>query len=149
MIRVMLISFMLLFGKVNAQVTSNDTLNNFVKSWLKVPYKFGGTTKKGIDCSKLAQRAYEEVFNLSIPRISRDQWKATQRVSKDSLIAGDLVFFRSGSSPTGWHVGIYLIDNYFFHAANYRSGVKISSLSESYYKKTYKGGGRLPKKLVL
>ena len=136
---------MLLFGKANAQVTSNDTLNNFVNSWLKVPYRFGGTTKKGIDCSKLAQRLYEEVFNLAIPRISRDQWKATQRVPKDSLRSGDLVFFRNGSSPTGWHVGIYLVDNYFFHASSKKNGVKISSLDESYYKKNYKGAGRIKK----
>ena len=132
-----------MIGRVNGQITSNDTLNNFVKTWLKVPYRFGGTSKRGIDCSKLVQRAYKEVFNLEIPRISRDQWKVTKRVPKDSLKSGDLVFFRSGSSPTGWHVGLYLADNYFIHASSSKTGVKINSLTDTYYKKTYKGGGRL------
>jgi lipoprotein Spr len=141
--RILFVSFMLMIGRVNGQITSNDTLNNFVKTWLKVPYRFGGTSKRGIDCSKLVQRAYKEVFNLEIPRISRDQWKVTKRVPKDSLKSGDLVFFRSGSSPTGWHVGLYLADNYFIHASSSKTGVKISSLTDTYYKKTYKGGGRL------
>lgn len=131
-----------MFGKAKAQLTTNDSLNNFVSTWLKVPYRLGGTNKNGIDCSKLTQKVYREVFGVELPDVSWKQWSSTERVNKDSLVTGDLVFFRSKYSPSGWHVGLYLSDNYFFHASNKKEGVKISSLSDAYYQKNFKGGGR-------
>lgn len=136
---------MMFVGKVKAQITTNDTLNNFVTTWLKTPYRYGGNTKNGTDCSNLTQKLYKEVFGLELPRVSWKQWSVTQRVPKNDLSTGDLVFFRSKSSPTGWHVGVYLTENYFVHASSKKNGVKISSLDESYYKKNYKGAGRIKK----
>ena len=143
MIKYLLVFTLLVFGTAHSQITTNEKLNNFVKEWLNVPYKFGGRTKKGIDCSKLTQRIYRDVFGQEIPGVSWKQWEFTQRIEKDSLQTGDLVFFRSERSPSGWHVGLYLIDGYFFHAANRKDDVKISRLDEENYRINYKGAGRL------
>jgi probable lipoprotein NlpC len=71
------------------------------------------------------------------------QWAQTNRVQKDSLKIGDLLFFRSKQSPSGWHCGTYLGETMFIHAANRYEGVKISSMLEPRYKQTYRGAGRL------
>ena len=140
--------FSLISISSQSQVTTDSTLNSFVKEWLHVPYKFGGKTKKGIDCSKLTQKVYKEVYNQEIPGVSWKQWQFTKRVPKDSLKTGDLVFFNSRLSPSGWHVGLYLTDGYFFHASNRRDDVKISNLNEEVYLRNYKGAGRLENQLI-
>ena len=143
MIKYFLFFVLLIFGTAHSQITDNEKLNNFIQEWLKVPYKFGGKTKKGIDCSKLTQKIYSEVYGELIPGVSWKQWEFTDRIVKDSLQTGDLVFFNSRRSQSGWHVGLYLKDGLFFHAANRKDDVKISNLNEEYYLKTYKGAGRL------
>lgn len=143
MFKVVILFIILSITTAHSQITSDDKLNKFVKEWLNVPYKFGGRTKKGIDCSKLTQKLYAEVYDEKIPSVSWKQWEFTERVDKDSLKTGDLVFFRSKRSPSGWHVGLYLSDNFFFHASNRKDDVKISSLNEDFYLKNYKGAGRL------
>jgi len=145
MIKYLLVFILLFFGTAHSQITTNETLNNFVKEWLNVPYKFGGKTKKGIDCSKLTQKVYLEVFKERIPSVSWKQWEATERITRDELQTGDLVFFNSSRSPSGWHVGLYLNDGYFFHASNRKDDVKISHLDEEFYRRNYKGAGRLKK----
>jgi cell wall-associated NlpC family hydrolase len=72
----------------------------------------------------------------------------TDRVDKDSLELGDLVFFRSKISPSGWHCGTYIGNKQIVHAANRVEGVKISSLNEPRYAKGYKGAGRIKRKYI-
>jgi cell wall-associated NlpC family hydrolase len=74
------------------------------------------------------------------------QWAQTNRVPNDSLQIGDLLFFRSKASPSGWHCGTYLGETMFVHAANRYEGVKISSMVEPRYKKAFRGAGRLKQK---
>ena len=107
------------------------------------PYRFGGKTKRGIDCSQFSKRLYHDVYGLVLENVCWKQWEQTVRVTRDELKIGDIVFFRSKVSPSGWHCGIYIGDSKFVHAANRKEGVKISNLSEAYYKKHYKGAGRL------
>ena len=118
-------------------------LPTFVMQWYGVKYKLGGHTKRGIDCSQFSKRLYLEVYGKSIGDNCLEQWKQTKRISKDSLQTGDIVFFRSRQSPSGWHCGVYLGNGTFVHAANKADGVKISSLSEPRYLKSYRGAGRL------
>jgi len=120
----------------------DSTLNDFINKWLGVPYKYGGKTKQGIDCAQFSKHLYKEVYNKTIPGVSWMQWKVTQRINKDSLQKGDLVFFKSKKSPSGWHVGVYIGNNYFIHSPGRKDHVKISSLEEKYYEKNYKGAGR-------
>ncbi len=126
-------------------VTLDTTLNNFVYHWLGKPYKLGGKTERGIDCSQFNKRLAKDVYKVEIENVCYRQWDGTQRVSKDSLIIGDLVFFRSRQSPSGWHCGTYIGETMFVHSANRYEGVKISSLLEPKYKLAYKGAGRIKK----
>ena len=147
------ILFWLLSQKSNAQIsqlkfdegvfTEDTTLNQFILKWLGKPYKLGGNTEKGIDCSQFNKRLYQDVYKLQLENVCYKQWNQTQRIRKDSLEAGDLVFFRSKASPSGWHCGCYIGNTYFVHSANRYEGVKISSLIEPRYNKSFKGGGRL------
>jgi cell wall-associated NlpC family hydrolase len=75
--------------------------------------------------------------------VAYKQWAQTQRIKKDSLNVGDLIFFISKASPSGWHTGTYIGNTYFIHAANKYEGVKISSLEEPRYKRAIRGYGRL------
>lgn len=121
----------------------DTTLDNFVKEWLGVPYRYAGRTKYGIDCSQFTKRLYKDVYNKDLPNVSWKQWEATKRVTQDSLQKGDLVFFKSRRSPSGWHVGVYLGEGQFVHSPGRGDRVKISNLNNEYYRKTYKGAGRI------
>ena len=121
----------------------NTSIPETIKEWIGVPYRYGGTTKKGIDCSGLTQQLYKEIYDTKLPRTASQQWKVTERINKDSLQQGDLVFFKSKRSPSGWHVGFYLGEGKFIHSPGRKDKVKISNLEDKYYSKMYKGAGRI------
>ena len=118
-------------------------LASFVMRWYGVKYRLGGSTMKGIDCSQFSKKLYWEVYGRKLGENCAAQWKETKRIPKDSLMVGDIVFFRSKESPSGWHCGVYLGRDTFVHAANKDEGVKVSSLLEPRYLNGYKGAGRL------
>jgi lipoprotein Spr len=126
-------------------LTPDTTLNTFIYHWLGKPYKLGGKTERGIDCSQFNKRLYTDVYKLNLENVCYRQWDQTERIKQDSLQIGDLVFFRSRQSPSGWHCATYIGETMFVHAANRYEGVKISSLLEPRYKAAYKGAGRLKK----
>src|SRR5471030_2289046 len=125
---------------VALSATSNMKLFHFVYDWIGTPYHFGGSSKKGIDCSAFTQQLYSEVFNLDIKRSSRDIFKMVSPVGKDDLKEGDLVFFKIHSKHIT-HIGIYLGNNRFAHAS--MKGVAINSLDDSYYNRYFYKGGRV------
>jgi lipoprotein Spr len=122
--------------------TNNPTLGNFVDEWLGVKYKLGGNTKKGIDCSQFTKRLYWDVYNIQLQGVAYKQWIQTIRIKKDNLQVGDIVFFSSRQSPSGWHCGVYLGNRIFVHAANRNENVRLSNIDEPKYIKSYKGAGR-------
>lgn len=124
-------------------LTTDTILNKFMLHWIGKPYRLGGNTERGIDCSQFNKRLYNDVYDKKIGDVAYKQWAQTERIKRDSLIVGDLVFFRSKASPSGWHTGTYIGNTYFIHAANRYEGVKISSLEEPRYKKSIRGFGRL------
>lgn len=124
-------------------VGQTKELSTFVNEWMGVRYRLGGSTKKGIDCSQFTKKLYSEVYGIKLGNNCQQQWNQTKRITKDSLLVGDILFFRSRLSPSGWHCGLYLGDGNFVHAANRAEGVKISSLSEPRYDKNFKGAGRI------
>src|SRR5690606_20447758 len=126
---------------VAISATSNTKMYQFIYDWLGTPYRFGGNTKKGIDCSGFAKAMYDKVFNTNILRNSRDIFSMTNPLSKDELKVGDLVFFKIKSRSIT-HVGVYLGDNRFAHASTSK-GVVISDLDEPYYKRYFYKGGRI------
>ena len=125
---------------VALSATSNMKLFHFVYDWIGTPYRFGGSSKKGIDCSAFTKQLYSDVFNLDIKRNSRDIFSMVSPVGKDELKEGDLVFFKIHSRRIS-HIGIYLGNNRFAHASS--KGVAISSLDDAYYSRYFYKGGRL------
>src|ERR1700761_7415781 len=125
---------------VALSATSNMKLFHFVYDWIGTPYRFGGSSKHGIDCSAFTKELYSQVFNMDIERSSRDIFSMVSPVRRDDLQEGDLVFFKIHSRRIS-HVGIYLGNNRFAHASS--RGVAISSLDDAYYKRYFYRGGRM------
>lgn len=111
----------------------------FSKQYVGVPYKWGGTTPKGFDCSGFVTYVYRE-FGVSLPRTAEEQYQRGEKVAKDDLEVGDLVFFAT-YKKTASHAGIYIGNDKFIHASS-NKGVTISDLDESYWRKTYLGARR-------
>jgi lipoprotein Spr len=126
--------------RVAVSATSNMKLFNFVYDWIGTPYRFGGNTKKGVDCSAFTKQLYSQVFNLDIKRNSRDIFSMVSPIKKDDLKEGDLVFFKIHSRSIS-HIGIYLGNNRFAHAS--LRGVAINSLDEAYWTRYFYKGGRV------
>ena len=102
--------------------------------WAGSPYRLGGNTLQGIDCSSLVQQVFKNSFNIPLPRTTEYQAKKGHSIKRSQLKVGDLVFFKT--SRTTRHVGIYMGDNEFFHVSTSK-GTKISSLSNPYWRKHY------------
>ena len=117
-----------------------DSLEKFYKTWKGTPYRYGGMSHKGIDCSALTYFAYRDIFTIKLPRTVKDQIKQGKTVSKKELIPGDLVFFKTGLFQR--HVGIYVGDYSFIHASTLK-GVMISRLDNYYWKRKYWKARRL------
>src|ERR1700761_2751005 len=125
---------------VALSATSNMKLFHFVYDWIGTPYRFGGSSRKGIDCSAFTKELYSQVFNMDIERNSRDIFSMVNPVGREDLKEGDLVFFKIHSRHIS-HVGIYLGNNRFAHASS--RGVAINSLDDPYYKRYFYRGGRM------
>lgn len=125
---------------VPVEALSNLGLLNFIEEWYGTPYRYGGSTKKGIDCSAFTLGLMNSVFKITIPRTVKEQYESTQRIDKSELRLGDLVFFNTRGYIS--HVGVYLFNNKFVHAST-SSGVMISDLDDGYFSKKYMGAGRL------
>lgn len=102
--------------------------------WRGVPYRQGGLSRSGVDCSGLVFLTYRDKFGIALPRTTRLQARAGHRVSQKRLAAGDLLFFRTGFS--GRHVGIYIETRQFLHAST-SVGVTLSSLDDPYWRRRY------------
>ena len=123
------------------ETLANFKLFAFIDEWYGAPYHFGGSTKNGVDCSAFAGNLITTVFGVGLPRMAKDQYKACEHVKKDDLEEGDLVFFHTTRKGIS-HVGVYLGNNKFVHASlNY--GVTISDMSDGYYARAFRGGGRV------
>jgi cell wall-associated NlpC family hydrolase len=102
------------------------------------PYVFGAAGPDAFDCSGLTMAAWSQA-GVSLEHAVSGQWAATGRVDAGSLIPGDLVFFYSDLH----HVGMYVGNGMFVHAANPTDGVLVESLNSSYWQSVFMGGGRV------
>ena len=115
------------------EIAMNQALMDFYNEWKNVKYRFGGNSKKGIDCSAFTQRIYKEKFDTNIPRSTRTQVKVGKEIKKSELELGDLVFFKTGKIDR--HVGVYMGNGDFMHASI--KGVKFTKLDKPFYKRKY------------
>ena len=122
------------------ETVTNDKLIAFLENWYGTPYKYGGDKRTGVDCSAFTCLMMDTVYNVSLPRTSREQYAAGKRIAKSDLAQGDLVFFNTTGGIS--HVGVYLNNSKFIHAST-SSGVMISDLEDAYFKKRYVGATRL------
>jgi len=119
-----------------AQVSVIDS----ARKMLGVPYRYGGATPSGFDCSGLVSYAYRSV-GIPVPRTSRDQYRQAAKVSLQQLRPGDLLFFRL-SPPKISHVAIYDRDGRFIHAPSSGKQVSYASLDNPYWRKHLVAAGR-------
>ena len=127
----------------NSGERKESALYREAMSWLGVPYKYGGHSRRGTDCSGLVMEVYKTVYNKAIIHHSADIYsKQCRRIKESELREGDLVFFTFVKSGKISHVGIYLRKRQFIHASSSR-GVIINSLDEPYYAKGFVAAGRL------
>lgn len=111
--------------------------------WLGTPYKYGGETRDGVDCSALVMNVYKEALGVKLPRTSVMQHDKASPVSRGKLSVGDLVFFSTIKSRSGIsHVGLYIGNDRFIHASSSR-GVVVSRLSDKYFVDHYHSAGRM------
>ncbi|MEJ8597686.1 C40 family peptidase [Riemerella anatipestifer] len=122
-----------------------DEILNQANTYLGTPYRYGGTTRSGIDCSAFVLSVFNEVTGISLPRVAASQAQEGEMVPKEELQKGDLVFFSHGRRIS--HVGIVQEitedgDIKFIHAATSK-GVMVSSLSDKYWGPRYKFAKRV------
>jgi len=113
------------------------------RTFLGVPYRFGGTDRRGMDCSGFVYVSFREAFRYTIPRTSQGMYNWAQRIPRSELQPGDLVFFVTVGTRVS-HVGIYVGEGRFIHSASAgpNTGVIYSRLDESFWQRTFRSAGR-------
>ncbi|MCS3902737.1 cell wall-associated NlpC family hydrolase [Methylohalomonas lacus] len=104
------------------------------QEWRGTPYRYGGLSKRGIDCSGFVYTTFRKRFDQQLPRTTAGQVRVGYAVPRHAVTAGDLVFFRTGAK--GRHVGIYIEDGKFLHAST-SAGVMLSNLEDQYWSAHY------------
>ncbi len=128
-------------AEIAAAPLNKQKMMDVILTYLGTPYKYGGETKDGIDCSAFTSQVYSKSVNITLPRSTDAQINKGTPVSFEELRFGDLLFFNTtGRNPS--HVGIYIGDGLFAHASE-AFGVTISSLESLYYKKHYTEARRI------
>ncbi len=121
--------------------SSNLKLYNELYNWLGVPYRWGGRSKAGADCSGFASVIYRNVYSRNVSGSAGDIFKKLKPINKAELKEGDLIFFSFNNKYIA-HVGLYLSNNKFIHETSWGKGITISDLNESYYTRYYYSAGR-------
>lgn len=122
-------------------VRSGDgRLRKAAEAYLGVPYRFGGESRWGMDCSGFISTVFAEVYGKKLPRSSQGMFRTGEPVAKADLRPGDLVFFKSMGYVN--HSGIYMGANHFIHSAT-SAGVSYSTLDAPYFGTHYAGARRM------
>ncbi|MEX2975638.1 NlpC/P60 family protein [Serratia fonticola] len=123
-------------GRLSDSIVVVAQLNEQLRQWYGTPYRYGGLDRGGVDCSGFVYRTFSDRFDMQLPRSTAQQTGLGTKVSRDELMPGDLVFFKTGSGENGLHVGIYDTNDEFIHASTSK-GVTRSSLNNVYWRKMY------------
>ncbi len=134
---------------LNTEVESlpDKNLLESVDKWYGVRYCTGGNGASGIDCSGFTVAVYAAVYGINLPRVSKEQYRISRKISTTELMEGDLLFFNTRGKGVS-HVAVYLGNNKFIHATVSR-GIMVNDIFESYYIKRFIGAGRIDDKQVM
>jgi hypothetical protein len=124
------------YEKYKLEIVQADNPDLFLEvfTWIGTPYSYGGRSHQGVDCSALASQIYAKVYGKKIGGSCRDIFPKCMPIDNSQIVEGDLVFFNTRGTLT--HVGVYLGNNKFVHAAVH-GGVMINDLEEAYYKRNF------------
>ncbi len=126
----------------NVGEKANDLVETAM-GFLGVRYKRGGNTAEtGFDCSGFVRAIYEQSFGLILPRSAGEQAKATQKIDRDDLKPGDLVFFNTMRHAFS-HVGMYVGDGKFIHSPRSGAQVRVEDMDVAYWRKRFNGARRV------
>ncbi|MGD9345885.1 MAG: NlpC/P60 family protein [Candidatus Aminicenantes bacterium] len=124
---------------VKGEAYLRDELVSTARSFIGIPYSWGGTApEQGFDCSGLTMAVYE-LNGLKLPRSSRDQFAVGRPISRNQLTKGDLVFFATSQGKKVTHVGIYTGNGQFIHAPGRDKRIRTDSLTNGYFKTHFLG----------
>lgn len=127
-------------SSAGAPVSADDNrMMDIIEAWIGTPYRYGGETKNGVDCSGFTQAVFREM-GVSIPRTASTQAEAAEKVQPGELRFGDIIFFNTSGGGIS-HCGIYIGDGFFVHASA-RRGVVRQSLANPYYFSRIVSAGR-------
>lgn len=119
---------------------TNIPLLELIDKWWGTRYCMGGLTEDCIDCSAFTQLILRDVYQINLPRTAQEQFSQVEKTELEDIKEGDLVFFNTNGKDIS-HVGVYLLNNKFVHAAT-TGGVMISDLNDKYWQARYRGAGR-------
>jgi probable lipoprotein NlpC len=114
------------------------------ETYVNTPYRHGGLDRRGLDCSGLVYVSFKDALEVSVPRSATDLYSWVEKIQIENIRPGDLVFFKTSNNGSISHVGIFVGDKRFIHAASSgpKTGVIYSNLDERYWSLTYAGAGR-------
>lgn len=141
---VLLIALLTMLALPPAHATPGHDVSMYAVSLVGIPYRLGGNSPQtGLDCSGFVGHVFRQTAGMHLPRDSRAISDAAQPLARDELQPGDLVFFNTLNRAYS-HVGIYLGDNRFVHAASSRTGgVMVSNLNDTYWRTRFDGARRV------
>ncbi|MBU3954129.1 MAG: C40 family peptidase [Proteobacteria bacterium] len=149
-ILIVILSTSLAFGmetkpaySLSAVGLTDQEFENRLNQYVGIPYRKGGTTTKGLDCSGFVRLVYDQIFGIDLPHSSMAQFTFSdlKKIDKNDIQSGDLIFFSNKGKKRINHVGVYLSDNKFIHASS-SEGITVSGLDERYWKKRFVGTKR-------
>jgi hypothetical protein len=115
--------------------TSNIAFIKSIVPWLGSPYKYGGNSINGTDCSGFVSSIYSSFYKIELDRTSLLIYQNARKINKSEVKEGDLVFFKTDGKKVS-HVGMVITPNQFIHASS-KKGVVVNSLNEAYYSKCF------------
>lgn len=125
---------------VSSLQETKASLMQAYRDWEGTPYKLGGESKQGVDCSRLVHVIFDDYFGIDLPTNTKTQLNAGDSIRRAGVRTGDLVFFRTGRKTL--HVGIAVNSGEFLHAST-SNGVMISKLGNSYWRNRFLAARRV------
>jgi len=130
--------------KQRAYLEARNRVISSALSYENTPYRYGGITAAGLDCSGFIFLSFRDALGVSLPRSTSGLYSWVEKIPLEKMQPGDLIFFRTDSTGNITHVGLYLGNRRFIHAASAgpRTGVIINTLDEGNWTRNYAGAGR-------